>query len=239
MLRASVAVESAGVPTVSLVCEGFERQAVATARGLGFDGLALAVLEGHVDSQSYEAMIASIVGTTIDQIVEGLTAELDNDEAGVAEPAALDVAATGSIDEINQIFREQGWSDGLPIVPPTRDRVEAFLLPSGHDPWRVIGPARPSGRDISVWSVAVNGVMAGCRADDLPVLLAVAEVLADPHYGVEHSGNTTGADALIVLNGTIIKDLGFNHGPGALRDGSPLGCLSQWPKQPPPAAEGG
>ena len=229
MLRASVAVESAGVPTVSLVCEGFERQAAATARGLGFDGLALAVLHGHVDSQTYDEMIASVVSTTIDQIVEGLTAESDNDQTGAAEPAALDVAATGSIDEINRIFREHGWSDGLPIVPPTRDRVEAFLLPSGHDPWRVIGPARPSGRDISVWSVAVNGVMAGCRADDLPVLLAVAEVLADPHYGVEHSGNTTGADALIVLNGEIIKDLGFNHGPGALRDGSPANTtIARW-----------
>ena len=214
---------------MSLVCEGFERQAVATARGLGFDGLALAVLEGHVDSQSYDAMIASIVGTTIDQIVEGLTAELENDEAGVTEPAALDVAASGSIEEINRIFRERGWSDGLPIVPPTREQVEAFLLPSGHDPWRVIGPARPSGRDITVWSVAVNGVMAGCQPEHLAVLLAVAEVLADPHYGVEHSGNTTGADALIVLNGTIIKDLGFNHGPGALRDGSPANTtIARW-----------
>ena len=116
---------------MSLVCEGFERQAVATARGFGFDGLALAVLEGHVDSQSYDAMIASIVGTTIDQIVEGLTAELENDEAGVTEPAALDVAASGSIEEINRIFRERGWSDGLPIVPPTREQVEAFLLPLG------------------------------------------------------------------------------------------------------------
>ena len=93
------------------------------------------------------------------------------------------------------MFRERGWSDGLPIVPPTRERVEAFLAPSGHDPWRVLGIARPSGRDITVWAIAVNGVMAGCRPDDLPVLLALAEVLIDPHYGVEHSGNTTGADA--------------------------------------------
>jgi hypothetical protein len=97
--------------------------------------------------------------------------------------------------------------------------VEAFIAASGHDPWRVLGLARPSGRDITVWSVAVNGVMAGCLPEHLPVLLAVAAVIADPHYGVEHSGNTTGADALIVLNGFAGAGLGFNFGQGALRDG--------------------
>ncbi len=229
MLRASVACEAVGVPTVSLVCEGFERQSAATGRGLGFDGLALAVLRGHVDSQSYDDMISALIGSTIDQIVEGLTADVADDESGAIEPTALEVAVSGSIDEVNRVFREKGWSDGLPIVPPTRERVEAFILPSGHDPWRIIGPARPSGRDITVWSVAVNGVMAGCRPEDLPVLLGIAEILADPHYGVEHSGNTTGADALIVLNGPVINDLGFNHGPGALRDGSPANTtVARW-----------
>ena len=107
--------------------------------------------------------------------------------------------------------------------------MESFLAPSGHDPWRVLGTARPSGRDITVWSIAVNGVMAGCRPDDLPVLLALAEVLIDPHYGVEHSGNTTGADAQIILNGPVIRDLDFNHGPGALRDGSPANTtVGRW-----------
>ena len=210
---------------MSLVCEGFERQAAATARGLGFDGLPLASMRGHVDSQSYDDMIASFIEHTVPQVIEGLTRLVDDGDAGIAEPftlelAALEVAATGTIDELNVLFAERGWSDGLPFVPPTRDRVEAFIIPSGHDPWRVVGVARPSGRDITVWSVAVNGVMAGCRPEHLPVLLAIAEVLADAHYGVEHSGNTTGADALVVLNGPVIGDLGFNHGQGALREGA-------------------
>ena len=174
-------------------------------------------------------MIGALIGSTIDQIIEGLTVDVADDESGAIEPTALEVAVSGTIDEVNREFRDKGWSDGLPIVPPTRERVEAFILPSGHDPWRIIGPARPSGRDMTVWSVAVNGVMAGCRPEDLPVLLAIADVLADPHYGVEHSGNTTGADALIVLNGPVINDLGFNHGPGALRDGSPANTtVARW-----------
>jgi hypothetical protein len=220
VLRASVAAEAAGVPSVSLVCSGFERQASATARGLGFDGLPLAVLRGHVDAQSTDEMVASVLAHTVDEVVAGLTTPIEHDEADAGEFAAMDVVASGTIDDIQRVFVDRGWSDGLPIVPPTRDRVVEFIAPSGNDPWRVLGTARPSGRDITVWSVAVNGVMAGCRPEHLPVLLAIADVFVDPAYGVEHSGNTTGADALVVVNGPMIADLGFHHGQGALREGA-------------------
>ncbi len=230
MLRASVACEAAGVPTVSLVCEGFERQAGATGRGLGFDKLPIAGLLGHVDAQSYDDMVASFVEHTVGQIVSGLTKPIEWDENGTAEPSALDIVASGTIDEIHRTFVANGWSDGLAIIPPTRDRVEAFIAVTGHDPWRVLGTIRPSGRDVTVWSIAVNAVMAGCEAMQLPVLLALAEVLLDPHYNVQHSGNTTGADPIIVLNGPVIGDLGFNHGPGAMRDGAgaPNTVVARW-----------
>ena len=104
--------------------------------------------------------------------------------------------ASGSIDDVTRMFIGRGWTDGHPIVPPTVDRVDALLHGSGHDPWKVLGVAPSSGRDVTVWSIAVNAVMAGCRPEHLPVLLAMAETLADPAYGAEHSGNTTGADAL-------------------------------------------
>jgi len=230
VLRASVACEAAGVPTVSLVCDGFERQARATGRGLGFDRLPIAVLKGHVDAQSYDHMVASFVEHTFDQIVSGLTAPIEWDGEAAVEPTALEVVASGTIDEIHRVFVANGWSDGLAIMPPTRERVEAFIGETGHDPWRVLGSIRPSGRDVTVWSIAVNAVMAGCEPAQLPVLLALAEVLLDPHYGVEHSGNTTGADALIVINGPVVDDLGFNHGPGAMRDGAgaPNTVVARW-----------
>ena len=208
------------MPSVSLVCEGFERQASATARGLGFDGLPLAVLRGHVDAQPYDEMVASFLAHTVDEVVRGLTEPIDVDESAASEPSALDVVLTGTVDEIHRAFAERGWSDGLAIIPPTRERAEAFVAEWGYDPWRVIATARPSGRDVTIWSIAVNAVMAGCTPAQLPVLVAIAETLADPHYGAQHSGNTTGADALVVLNGPVIGELGFNHGPGALRDGA-------------------
>jgi hypothetical protein len=70
-----------------------------------------------------------------------------------------------------------------------------------------------------VRTVAINGVMAGCRPEYMPVLVALIEAMADPRYGVEHSGNTPGAETLIIVNGPIIRRLGFNYQQGALRDG--------------------
>ncbi len=220
MVRAAIAAESAGIPSVSIVCEGFDGQARATARGIGYDGLPLAVTRGHVDAQTSAELAHQVAEHLVGLVVDGLTRTLADagDEDG--EPSALDVVAQGTIDEINAEFVARGWSDGNPIVPPTRDRVERFLVESGHDPWKTIGVASSSGRDVTIWSIAVNGVMAGCRPEHLPVLIAIAEVLLDPAYGAEHSGNTTGADAQIVIDGPTATALGFHAGVGAMREGA-------------------
>jgi len=219
-MRASIAAESIGIPSVSIICEGFAGQAAATARGLGFDGLPLAVTIGHVDAQSAEAMTANFIARTVDDIINGLTVDESAARTGNFEPAALDIAASGTIDEINDQFATMGWSDGNPIIPPTRERIENYLDGSGHDPWKTIGVSPSSGRDFTIWSIAVNAVMANCKPQHLPILIALTEILADPTYGSEHSGNTTGADALIIVDGPNSESLGFNAGPGAQREGT-------------------
>ncbi len=219
-MRASIAAESAKIPSVSIVCEGFAGQASATARGLGYDGLPLAVTIGHVDAQSVEEMTTHFVNTTVDDIITGLTSSELVDAADNTEPAALEIVTSGTIDAINAFFLDRGWSDGNAIIPPTVSRVERFLDGSGHDPWKVVGVAPSSGRDFTIWSIAVNAVMAGCRPEHLPILIAITEILADPAYGAEHSGNTTGADTLVIVDGPNTTSLGFNVGPGAQREGT-------------------
>ena len=144
-MRAAMAAESVGIPSVSIVCEGFEGQAAATARGHGYDGIQLAVTVGHVDAQSADAMIENFIASTVDDVIEGLTAEIESTGGAGAEPAAFDIVASGSIDDVNDAFVEAGWTDGHPIVPPTPDRVDAFLVDSGHDPWKTLGVAASSG----------------------------------------------------------------------------------------------
>ncbi|MEM7093076.1 MAG: UGSC family (seleno)protein [Actinomycetota bacterium] len=215
-----MAAEGAGIPSVSIICEGFEGQARATARGHGYDGLPLAVTIGHVDAQSAEEMVENFVSSTVAQIIDGLVGSIEaHDAATETEPAATEIVVVGSIDEVNERFHAEGWTDGNVVVPPTIDRIEAFLAESGHDPWKSLGVAASSGRDMTVWSIAVNAVMAGCRPEHLPVLMALTEILADPGYGSEHSGNTTGADAQIIVSGPGMTALGFNSHGGALREG--------------------
>ena len=219
MVRASAVAEDEGVPSVSLTCEGFLGQAATTAAGLGFPGLPVAVVPGHVDVQSPDELRKNVVGVTVDAVIRGLT-EAPADLTDVApEPNPGDVVFEGTLDEINRFFYENGWSDGLPIVPPTEARVAEFLRFTDRDPEEELGVLLPDKRSATVRTVAINGVMAGCRPEYMPVLVALIEAMADPQYGVEHSGNTPGAETLIVLSGPLGRELGFNYQQGALRDG--------------------
>lgn len=219
MVRASAVAERAGVPSVSLTCEGFLGQAASTASGLGLPDLPVALVPGHVDVQSAEELRRNVLAVTVEAVVRGLTESRAPASAAAAEPDAGAIVFEGTFDEVNRLFYENEWSDGLPIVPPARARVEAFLRFTDRAPDEVLGVLLPDRREATVWNVAVNGVMAGCRPEYMPLLLALAEAMADPRYGVEHSGNTPGAETLIVLDGPLARELGFNDQQGALRDG--------------------
>lgn len=192
--------------------------AKTSALGMGMPGLGLAMLPGHPDVQSGDELERHVMEVTIDHIIARLT-QSDTLEQAVEEPAPRSVVFEGSLDEVNQYFYENLWTDGLPIVPPTRERVLAFLAFTERAPDQALGTLLPEKRTATVWSVAVNGVMAGCRPEYMPILLALVDAMADPEYGVEHSGNTPGAETQIVINGPIVKELSFNFEQGALRDG--------------------
>lgn len=218
MLRVSAIAEAAGIPTSSLCCEGFLGQAKTTSVGLGFPNLALATVPGHVDVQTEADLRRNVLDVTVDLVIKNLTGDI----AAVAiarDPDAREIVFEGSFEDVNRLFLENGWSDGLPIVPPTKEKIGEFLAFTDRTPDDVIGTLLPDNRKATVWNVAVNGVMAGCRPEYMPILIAAVEAMADPGYGVEHSGNTPGADTLLILNGPLIKQLGFNYEQGSLRDG--------------------
>jgi hypothetical protein len=218
VVRASAVAERHGLPSSSIVCEGFLAQAAMTAAGLGVANLPLARVPGHVDVQSVDELTKNVRDVTVDAIVRNLTvapAPFDD----VDEPAPTDIVFTGALDDVNRFFVEHEWSDGLPIVPPTLDRVRAFVDAAARDASERIGVLLPDKRESTVWNVAVNGVLAGCRPEHMPILLAIAEAIAEPSYALEHSGDTTGAEMLVIVSGPIVRALGFNAGQGALRDG--------------------
>ena len=217
-MRASAICESAGVPSSSLVCQGFLGQASACSIGLGMPNLPQAMMPGHPGIQRPEELQRNIAEVTVERIIENLT--VDPAPVSVAtEPDRHEIVFTGGFEEVNRHFYQQEWSDGLPIVPPTLPRIEAFLAYTDRDPDESLGILLPDSRTATIWSIAVNGVMAGCRPEFMPVLIALVEAMADHEYGVEHSGNTPGGETLIILNGPIIKELGFNYTQGVIRDG--------------------
>ncbi len=218
MLRASVAAEAAGIPSATLVCESFMTLAKAASQGLGFPNIAVAPVRGHPGLQSKAVLQQNVRELTLDGVLNALFKMPTTATVG-GEPGARDVICSGSFEAINEYFLQHELSDGLPIVPPTVEKVEAFLTYTDRQADEVLGVLLPDNRAATVWSVAVNGVMAGCRPEYMPVLVAAVEAMADHDYGVEHSGNTPGGDNLIVLNGPIIKELKFNYTQGVMRDG--------------------
>ncbi|MGB7948639.1 MAG: hypothetical protein WCH75_13230, partial [Candidatus Binatia bacterium] len=81
---------------------------------------------------------------------------------------------------VNAFFEEKGWTDGLPIIPPTEERVEKMLAAVQRDPLDVIGVVPPRWAPATMEKIAINAVMAGCLPQYMPVLIAAAEALTDP-----------------------------------------------------------
>ncbi len=191
------------------------------AKGLGLPDMAIAEFPGVPMTQSTAELRAQVVSHLLPQIIEGLSKplKLAKTKQDDASPQPRDIVYRGTLDQINDYFHQHNWSDGMPVVPPTLERIEKFLRYTGRDAHEVIGVCPPANREATVWNVAVNGVMAGCRAEYMPILLAVVEVICTPEYKVEDAGSTPGWESLIVLSGPIIQELGFNSGQGVMRVG--------------------
>jgi hypothetical protein len=192
--------------------------AAASSIGLGMPNLPVARVIGHPGVQSKEMLERNVLEVTLEHVLDNLL-KAPKVAGADHEPGARDIVVKGGFQEINDYFYDNGLSDGLPIVPPTREKVEQFLRCTDRDPGESLGALLPDSRAATIWSIAVNGVMAGCRPEYMPVLVALIEAMADPAYGVEHSGNTPGGETLIIVNGPIIKQLGFNFTQGVMRDG--------------------
>ncbi len=139
MVRASIAVEKFGLPTASIVCDGFVIQGSLTAAGSGMPNLPMSVYPGPLNMHSFEELQKNVRTVVVDQIITGLTVQPKEAKAGPSEPEAKEVVFGGTLDEVNRFFYDKEWSDGLPIVPPTIEKVEEFLKYTNHTADEVIG----------------------------------------------------------------------------------------------------
>jgi len=201
-----------------MLCSGFVNQGKMTAKGLGMANLPHTIHPGHVNFVPDDQLEKTVAGPMLEQVIKGLTVQPPED-GYIAEPEKSDIVFSGGFDAVQEHFLENGWSEGLPVVPPTLDRIEDFLRHTPRHRDEVLGKAMPASREATVWSVAVNGVMSGCRPEYMPVLVAIVEAMMDPAFGHEHLGHTPATETQIIVNGAILKELGFNFGQAALRPG--------------------
>jgi hypothetical protein len=123
--------------------------------------------------------------------------------------------------EVNEYYQEKGWTDGLPIVPPTEERVIACLQAAGLAPADVLGVERVRQRPIVAEKVAVNAVMAGCLPAYMPVVVAVVRAICEESFNLHGSTASTGGSApFIVVNGPIRTAIGMNATHNVLGNGS-------------------
>ena len=123
------------------------------------------------------------------------------------------VEVPGSLEDAIEYCYQQGWTDGLPVIPPTEEKVLQFLEFAGRHPSDVIGVEPVRGRVISAEKVAIGAVMAGCRPEYMPVITAAMECMVQPEYNLHGSSASTGGSApLLVINGPIRQKLGFASG---------------------------
>lgn len=123
-------------------------------------------------------------------------------------------------DPIEQAF-ERGWSDGLPVIPPTGERIMRMLTGTSRDLKDVVGCIPPNLTECTVEKVAINAVMAGCLPEYMPVLLAALEAALEPVFTLHGLLCTTCfSGPIIIVNGPITKKIGMNWGINALGQGN-------------------
>jgi hypothetical protein len=222
-MRAAAIAERGGVRAVAVASTGFLGQAQAMRRLLGIEHVPIAEYPGTIPVDSEATLRRKAVEDVLPAVIEALTAArpvAPSTAAEDPEPGRRATVFSGDLDAIAEHFDARMWSDGLPVVPPTVERVEAFMAHTPLGEGEVLGVLAPEYREATIWSVAVNGVMAGCLPQYMPVLVAAVEAIADPQWRIQDAGSTPGWEPLVVLSGPAVRRLQFNTGSGLMRMGS-------------------
>jgi len=133
--------------------------------------------------------------------------------------SSIDIA-DNSPESVFQFMIDQGWSDGLPVIPPTADRVQAMLDYAQQDASELVGYINPDAGPATVEKIAVNAVMAGCLPEYMPVLIAAVQAITEPSFNIHGLQTTTNpVSPLLIVNGPVRETIGLNSGRGTLGPG--------------------
>ena len=219
----AVGIEDRGKPTVTLCNSGFVIDARSAASSKGMPVLRL-ISENVAPARAVMADVeAEVAATMMDYVIASLTRPLTDEEIS-PKPKPVEkfprIVFKGSLEEVNRFFYRRGWTDGLPVIPPTEEAVAEMLTGTDLPPDYVIGKMLPRLGKATVEKVAINAVMAGALPTYMPVLIAGVRASLDPKAHGHGWAVSTGAWAPFwIINGPIRNDLHINSGVGALSPG--------------------
>jgi hypothetical protein len=213
-----------GIPTAAIHTEKFDRVVRSVTRMAGLQDAPTIFVPQPVMGRTEAELRAYVEGSDpvsgvpvmreiIDALTKGLPAPAGSSK--VAPRTTPRLVEPDTEDALHELFLANNWTDKLPIVLPTQERVAAMLAATSRQPDEVVGRLQPTANrglwEITVEKVAVNAVMAGAKPDYFPVILALAA------SGVTARSSTSSSGApMVVVNGPIREQIGMNSGIGAM-----------------------
>jgi hypothetical protein len=221
-----IELEKAGIPTVAILSNGFQHDAEATAKAFGMPGVRYAVVPRVYNNISEEEAIAQ-TDPVVEELIKLLTTPVNGSgtTSQKVERAALEEFSGAdqfsALEIFNEKFLDRDWGDGFPLIPPTVERVAAMLKGTTRDPLEVVCALPPGNGVATVEKIAINCVMAGCKPEHLPIIMAAAKAISKMEKrAVRGFLMSTSANApIMVINGPIAKELGINSGRCTLGPG--------------------
>ena len=214
----TMALEKQGIPGVFIVDEPFQADVQITCEKEGMSQLRRVVVPhpcGDVTDEQLPGFITQLAGA----LTRPLTGDEMNPSAKRIETAPR-VAFRGTVSDIDRFFSKRGWSDGLPIIPPTERAVAQMLTGTKRGAQEIVSDNMyPESLTVTVENVAIVGVMAGCEPSYMPVLLSIIDAMNVEWYS-STVRSTSSFSLAILVNGPIARQIGMNCGMNALGSGT-------------------
>ena len=192
---------------------GFSILARLTGQSGGVADLRVAEYPGPLGIHGADQIAQNIGDALIAQIIDGLTRDGAAAQSGARRGDPRETVYAGTEEEITRHFAAKEWSDGLPVIAPTIDRVEAFVKHAGRRADERIAVLPSANLAATPWNIAANAIMAGCLPEHMPLLIAAVEALGDERCSLNNIGSSSGIFPYVLVSGPIVKRLGIQSGP--------------------------
>jgi hypothetical protein len=217
----SIAAEYIGIPSVTVAAPTFVAQVHSTGVNRGVPVLRTAEYPGAFASHSTAELKKNAREVLWPQIKEVLTTQITDKEIAAYAPAgkrpADEIIYYGTYDEIQEYMQINGWSDGLPVVPPTDEKIQEYLKFTGFKGSDVLGTFALAYRECTVYTVAANAVMAGVPPEFMPVCIAFVQGMNDGEWR-KPLASTHGWSPFAFLNGPLARQLGIDNQQGMISE---------------------